>query len=391
MAKIYQQFSTEDIVEGNPTEVTTGLWSGDSGSLTSFELWSTELAATNTQNKYFLNVYDKNPQTDSTAEVQFAVAYGHVSGSGAPTLNQQDTSLMAPKAVYLQYKNLLLTPEDTLFTFGTSRAEHIYVINIQRARLKGKLDPGNFQITLAGNSGSFTFIDDSLQTLGSRRSFSKSGRVFNLVSGSLTGVSGSLIAATTASAGVGFGLVYPDMGVIVLNPDPIASTVGFIPRDTDTPGAYGDLVTGSASEWNSTLQSLYTLVWGSGTNNPWAPWTGSLVGDGGTYYDQYNHLGLVRSLLLGQDFQARSAETISSTHYFIRLRNKDFNYTNNPTFATGSTGKLSNEDFIKDPRVFATGIGLYNDQNELLAIAKMSRALEKSFDKEALIRVRLDF
>jgi len=392
MAKIYQQFSADDIVEGNPTEVTTGLWSGDSGSLAAFELWSDELAATNNANKYYLNVYNKNPQTDSTAEVQFAAAYGHVSGSGAPTLNQQDTSLRAPLAVYLQYKNLLLTPDDTLFTFQNHQAEHIYVLNIQRTRLKGKLDPGNFQITLAGNSGSFTFIDDSLQTLGSRRSFSKSGRVFNLVSGSLTGVSGSTISAVTASvgAGVGFGLVYPDMGVIVLNPDAIVPTVGFLPRSGSV-GAYTDLTSGSAGEWNSTLQALYTLIWGDAAYNPWAPYTASLAGDGGTYYDQYNHLGLVRSLKLGGDFQARSAETVSSTHYFVRLRNKDFNYTNNPTFATGSTGKLSNEDFIKDPRVFATAIGLYNDQNELLAVAKLSRALEKSFDKEALVRVRLDF
>jgi hypothetical protein len=41
--------------------------------------------------------------------------------------------------------------------------------------------------------------------------------------------------------------------------------------------------------------------------------------------------------------------------------------------------------------VFPTSIGLYNSKNELLAIAKLSRPLEKSFDKEALIRVRLDF
>ena len=389
MAKIYQQFSSEDIVEGNPTEVTTGLWSGDSGSLTSFNVWSDEMALSISP-KYYLNVYDKNPAVDSTAEIQFAVAYGHVSGSGAPTLNQQDTSLRAPLAVYLQYKNLLLTPEDTLFTFATHRAEHIYVMNVQRSRLKGKLDPGNFQITLGGNSGSFTFIDDSLQTLGSRRSFSKSGRVFNLVSGSLTGVSGSIIAATTASSGVGFGLVYPDMGIIVVNPDAIVPTVGLLPR-SGTAGTQGDLVTGSAGEWISTVQAMYTMIWADGTNHGWAPFTGSLVGSGGTYYDQYNHLGLIRSLVSGSDFQARSAETISSTHYFVRLRNKDFNYTNNPTFATGSTGKLSNEDFIRDPRVYATAVGLYNDQNELLAVAKVSRALEKSFDKEALIRVRLDF
>jgi hypothetical protein len=94
---------------------------------------------------------------------------------------------------------------------------------------------------------------------------------------------------------------------------------------------------------------------------------------------------------LGGDFQARSAETISSTHYFVRLRNKDFNYTNNPTFYNNTNGQILNDDFVEDPRVFPTSVGLYNSRNELLAIAKLSRPLEKSFDKEALIRVRLDF
>jgi hypothetical protein len=36
-------------------------------------------------------------------------------------------------------------------------------------------------------------------------------------------------------------------------------------------------------------------------------------------------------------------------------------------------------------------VGLYNDNNELLAVAKMSKALPKDFTKEALIRVKLDF
>ncbi|MEK9767346.1 MAG: hypothetical protein VW683_00380 [Betaproteobacteria bacterium] len=394
MANIYQLFSANDTVEGNPTEVTTGLWSGDSGSLTSFNLSSTQIATNS--GRYYFDVYDKNPITETSAEVQFAIAYGHVSGSGAATLDQSDTTLQAPKAVYLQYKNLLLQPTDSLFTFQSHLSEHIYVINIQRSRLKGKLDPGNFQLNVQGNSGSFSFIDDSLQTLGSRRSFSKSGRVFNLVSGSLTGTSGSTIGAVTSSTGVGFGLVYPDVGVVIVNPDAFVPVVGLLPRsgsgDTEVSvGDRTDLVSGSVGEWTGSISDIVNLYSSNPTANGWAPFTSSLVGASDVFYDQYNHYGMFRAIELGNDFQARSAETISSTHYFIRLGNKQFNYSNNPTFATGSTGKLTNEDFISDPRVFVTTIGLYNQQNELLATAKLSRPLEKSFDKEALIRVRLDF
>jgi hypothetical protein len=51
----------------------------------------------------------------------------------------------------------------------------------------------------------------------------------------------------------------------------------------------------------------------------------------------------------------------------------------------------SNTYFINNPTVFPTTIGLYNDSNDLLAVAKLSKPLQKDFTKEALIRVKLDF
>ena len=142
-----------------------------------------------------------------------------------------------------------------------------------------------------------------------------------------------------------------------------------------------------------TSASLGTWLPGTGDDGvgPRAPFTGALAGASGVYKDQFNWSGLFQSMVRGADFQARSAEVISSTHYFLRLSNKEFNYSNNPSFATGSNGQLSLPDFENDPRVYVTTVGLYNDSNELLAVAKLSRPLEKSFSKEALLRVRLDF
>ena len=48
-------------------------------------------------------------------------------------------------------------------------------------------------------------------------------------------------------------------------------------------------------------------------------------------------------------------------------------------------------NFINSPQVYITTIGMYNDSNDLLAVAKMSRPLLKDFTKEALVRVKLDF
>ena len=370
----------DDIVVANQTTVTLGLWSGDIGSLTSFYTSSTQMSASG---EYYFDLYDKNPATDSTAEVQFAVAYGNIGGGGTPTLAQDELATLSTEATYLQYKNILLDPSEDTFTFNGAPSNHIYVVNIARSRLREQLDPGNWLITLSGSHGSFTFIDDSFQTLSATSKFAKSGRIFNVISGSLTGTSGSTAAATSSSLGRGFGLVYPDLGIIVLNPDAIIPTVGFL----------------SASDSNSgcgnTEDFYYSTAAGS-AGKPFAPYTGSLVGTAlgkgvGTPAPQYNHDGLIRSIVLGKDFQARSAETISSTHYFVRLRNKDFNYSNNPTFYNNTNGQVLNEDFVQNPHVYATTIGLYNDNNELLAVAKMSRPLEKTFDSEALVRVRLDF
>lgn len=377
---IFKVFDIED--ETNvPVEVTTGLWTGDTGSLTLFKSSTTQLGKANS--KYFVDVYDADPATTSSAEVQFSIAYGHVSGAGSPTLNQSDTSTTATKAVYFQMKNTLLDdPTDSLFSFeNTTTSEDIYAITVSRARFKGVVDPGNWQLTLSGSNGKFTFIDNSLQGLGTRRSFARSGTSFSVATGSISGVSGSTIVGLTASNGEGYGTFYPAKGVLILNPSAIHNTVGFLNRS----GSVGILSSGGENTGSAT-----NFVSVTSTLTPLQPFTSSLAGTGGNYYDQYNWEGLLRSMVLGADFQARSSETISSKHYFVRLRNNEYNSSNNPTYSD-TDGNIFNEDFEYDPKVYVTTIGLYNDQNECLAVAKLSRPLEKSRAKEALLRVRLDF
>jgi hypothetical protein len=93
----------------------------------------------------------------------------------------------------------------------------------------------------------------------------------------------------------------------------------------------------------------------------------------------------------GADLQIRRTENISTSHYFVRANNREFNFSNNPTFTTGSVGAFVNPLFERDPHVYITSVGLYDDANELLAVAKTSQPIEKSFDKEIAIKVKLDF
>ena len=46
---------------------------------------------------------------------------------------------------------------------------------------------------------------------------------------------------------------------------------------------------------------------------------------------------------------------------------------------------------INSPKTFITTDGLYNDANDLVAVAKISQPIAKDFTKEALIRVKLDY
>jgi hypothetical protein len=390
---IYTRLSPDDIVEANPTVITTGLWSNDTGSLeAALFTFSTQL---NTSGEYYVDAYNADPSTNDLAEVQFAISYGHINGGGAPTLVENEQATLPTKAIYSQYRNLLLDPADTKFTFEGIESDHIYVINFQRSRFKEQLDAGNWQLPLSGAAGIRTYIDDSNQTFGTLTANSKAGRVFAVVSGALSTASGSVTSSTNARTygtnGPGYGLVYPDLGVIILNPDAIGPAVGFFASASLT--LTGSHTTGSRTTpwYTSTTLTTVTI--------PYAPVTHSLTETNwASQKGAFNHVALfhsinnaVRATTYDDGFRARSAETISSTHYFVRLRNKEYNYSNNPTFFNPDNGTLIQADFRNNPRVYVTTVGLYNEQNELLAVAKLSKPVPKSFDEEVLLRVRLDF
>ena len=89
------------------------------------------------------------------------------------------------------------------------------------------------------------------------------------------------------------------------------------------------------------------------------------------------------------DTNIYSKETLGVKYFFIRGKNTEFNYTQNPTFLD-SNGDIQ-QDFIYSPTTYVTTVGLYNDMNELLAVAKLSQPLPKDFNNEFLIRAKLGF
>lgn len=335
----FQRFNRQnDIVENQRTIISSGLWSAGSSTLTSFYTQSLNGNITGS----FLDIYQEDPNLSGSAEVQFSLGYAHIAGSGsAGNTTKLTTGGRQSAALYRQFRNLLLPPNSTNIEFTAGSAvskDDFYFISFQRARQREKIDPGNWQLNLKAGSDVVRLIDDS--GASNNPTVNEGGRVFNIVSGSIA--NGVETAAASEGGDGAYGLFYPDLGIILLNARKL---------DDDT-----DVTTARNTDaFDNNPQTLY------------------------------------KTIVEGASFQARREEEISSTNYFVRVNNRDFNFSTNPTYATQSDGSLTQPTFYKDPKTFITQVGLYNDANELLAIAKLSKPILKSYSREAIIKVKLDF
>lgn len=348
---VYKQFNTTDIVPAKNEIVTTGLWSSGNGSLTLFYTGSDASVAGQSgsaTDEYYYNVYGGDVDATSSLDVELAVTYGHISGAGASTLDVDDNSTLPTKAIYAQYRALLTDTNENKFRVYSGSTEDgwqiddIYVINLARANYRERMDAGNWELNLSGSWGLRTFIDNSNEKFNT----SNAGvNEYNIVSGSLN--LGQAIEPTissyVASNNQGFGKFYPDYGVLIFNPTALSASVG-----------------------------------------------GELAPSASYVSYEFNHRKIFNALKKGGDFEARRIENVSTAHYFVRVTNREFNYSNNPTFVD-ATGSFVQPTFKTEPIVYPTTVGLYNDANELLAVAKTSKPIAKSFSKEILIKVKLDF
>ena len=353
LGKIYTRFDeVDDVLANNVETVTRGLFSGDVASLTTIS----KATLTAAQERYYFQLNDTNGIS------QLSIAYGHFAGSGSAFTDSSLNNDTPSRAIYKQYAQTLLEPNDKKFTINGVDTDSIYVFNFNRARIREKLDPGNFEITLRHISASadgvdgaeisssnfIQIIDDSSLTSAT---LGESGQVYNLISGSLDTAAG----IHNSSAPTYFGLLYPQHGVAILNATQLDKKVG--------DGGI-DLQTDTSTVEGFNIRKLFTAVSSS---------------NGAT---SATHTGGI---------QARSSEAVKSTYYFVRAKNAEFNYSNNPSFVTGNLGQLAYNSFKNDPQVYITSVGLYNDRRELLAVAKLSQPLLKNYTREALIKVKLDF
>lgn len=342
--------------------ITAPAWSSNQPTLATFFTASSTVTSTISAGAFYLNVYQTQSNANGAA-VQFAIAYGNINGSGSKWYNNLVPGVSPSLTTYRQYETLIYGPALSGsvqgFNFGgkATNAPDIFAINIDRNRYKESLFPGTFNLSLSGSGGIVTLCDNSNNV--TTVTYLDCGRVFNLVSGSFGSavnfsVSGAIAPGYTVSGSYGFFL--PDIGTIILNPSALAlpPVSGGIDYTVDRAN-YGVVSVNASASYTSANNTL-----------------------------------LYQAISSSANFQLNSQETISSDYIFVRIGNADYNYSSNPTFASGS-GAVLWPTMIYNPQTYVTTVGLYNDSNELLAVAKMSVPLVKDFTKEALIRVKLDW
>ena len=342
----FNRLEADDFVVSAQAQTQT-CWTNNLPVLSSFFTQSNQVSTET--GKYYVTVFDQNP-TGSAAAAQFEIAYGNSTGGGALAFNQNAAPGVSPAStIYGQYRTLVLEDENSDFVFGGVTGSSIYALSVERSAYKQALFPGSLNLTLSSSIGAgnttLKLTDDS--NMVNVPTYYGTMRAYQVISGSdgYSYNSGSGGSGYTVSSG-SYGLFLPDIGTVLLN--------------------------GDALDLNSAEGLNLGTVTTSNTNGN-------------------NPLRLLGTIQSGSNFGLNSEETITSDFVFIRARNSEFNYSENPSYISGSTGEVIYDYFINNPQTYMTTVGLYNDSNELLAVAKLSKPLNKDFTKEALVRVKLDF
>ena len=346
----FKRLEAEDFVVSAQAQTAT-CWSNNVSSLTSFFTQSSQTQGASGQ--YYTTVYNAD-QGDNAATAQFEIAYGNNLGGGALAFNENAAPGVSPTStIYGQYRTLVLEDENSGFVFGGVSGSNIYALSIERAAYKESLFPGSLNLILQGDVGgtnSLVLTDNSQMV--TVPDYYGTTRAYQIISGS------DGLAWNSAGGGDGYttsngsyGLFLPDIGTIILNGDAL---------DLNTAEGInlGTIQTSNTAGDNN--EKMFQAI--SASDGPINP-----------------------------DFALNSEETITSDFVFVRARNGEFNYSTNPSYISGSTGEVVYNYFINNPQTYMTTVGLYNDANDLLAVAKLSKPLNKDFTKEALIRVKLDF
>jgi len=354
--------STEGMDKISQTEkVTSPYFSDGATTLNAANIVSSSLSDTN--ETYFFGI--SNNGTATTEE--FNIAFGSTNGYGS--LKETNTKAET-EAIYKQYAGLLLAPTEVTGGFiisspastsqvVTGKDQEIYVLSSRRSNMKDRLNKGTWEIALSGSlvtgkgNKRLHLKDDSSTTTPTATPV---GDRYNVVSCSTAGV------IQRAATITNYGYFYPDMGVIVLSQ---AELSGSIP---------GSKASGSqVVVFDDADHKGFEIAETTTANTKQA-------------------LRFINCLQpTGAKLTFRDEEDQVSAQYFCRVRSGQMNFSNNPTFVSGSLNELRNDKMRSNPQTFISSVQLYNTSGEMVAVGNLSTPLKKNFQSEATIKVKLTY
>jgi len=352
-----KQFNIAEDTITTQITVTNGYFDGGVGTLAGSNFSTSSLSAT--QKTYYYNL-------QYNSKDHFSLTYGHILGSGSAVENA--TTEGTTQAIYKQFFNFTEPSSENLrdgagwsMVDGTNGAnavtqEGVYILAAERLQMKDRLNPGTWTVNLsgsntAGTAANLNLTDDSKTVEAESAPF---GPRYHIVEGS----AGTVTTAYTTKT---YGFFYPDAGLMVLSANALSSSL---------PGDPLMVTSGSGNLTHTGTGLTQDLTVTDATDNA-------------------SKLSL--AIQKGTGVTLRSEEQQYVYDYFCRAKASEFNLSQNLTFWSGSTYEIRHSDMVTNPQTFISEVGLYDTQNSLLAVGRLSSPINKNFSSEAIVKVRLTY
>tara|TARA_B100001094_G_scaffold298183_1_gene321863 strand:- start:450 stop:1547 length:1098 start_codon:yes stop_codon:yes gene_type:complete len=354
--------STEGMDKITQTEkVTSPYFSNGSATLAAANIVTSSL--TDTNETYFFGISNS---TTPTVE-EFNVAFGSSNGYGGATGSAGRPS--PTEAIYKQYASTLLAPTEVTGGFFISspgsdsavtsgKDTEIFVMSARRSNMKDRINKGTFSLIFSGSLSNGTtgkelhLTDDSVNKTPVA---TPAGDRYNIVSGSAGVVS-------KQSTVKNYGFFYPDAGLLIFSAAELSASIP-----------------GKGTDVNDVVEFEDGTHTGFGT---------------GTTADvnKKNAMRLINCLQTAPAaLTFRDEEDQVSAQYFCRVRSGQMNFSNNPTFVSGSLNELRQSTMKGNPTTFITSVQLYNSAGDMVAVGNLSTPLKKNFSSEATIKLKLTY
>tara|TARA_Y100000593_G_C4204532_1_gene283579 strand:- start:210 stop:860 length:651 start_codon:yes stop_codon:yes gene_type:complete len=200
------------------------------------------------------------------------------------------------------------------------------------------------------------------------------GTRYNIVSGTL-----GTVAKTAAKRRYGY--IYPDLGLMLFNPTALSESNMVSDTDSTNPN-HGIGITINGTKGYRDSGSAYGNH--EEGNGLWPSVLTNANADGVNAYKLFTAISKGYVTM-------RSEEDQTTKSYFCRAQSNHFNTSPNPTFVTGSDGEMQNPEFEGNPQTYITTIGLYDNSQNLVAVGRLTKPVEKNYGTEATFKVNLTY